>query len=305
MKMSFNNSSGYRSSLNLSLSIVLMVLVACNGGNGKSDAYGNFEADEVVVSAENNGVLIDFQVDEGDRLKAGQEVALIDTVLPSLNLQQLNATLSSVEARLVQLQKNIDVQEERLKVLKKEADRVTNLHNENAISSQKFDEVTGQYDIARKELEQIRSQRLALLAEQKLNKAKIAAAKEQLNRCRVAAPITGTVLQKYAEKGEFATVGKPLFKMAETNELILRAYISGSQLDDVKIGQEVTVRFDKNEKSEHETKGRVSWVSSSAEFTPKIIQTKEERVDLVYAIKVIVPNDDGKLKIGMPGEVIL
>jgi HlyD family secretion protein len=282
-----------------------MVLVACNGGNGKSDAYGNFEADEVVVSAENNGVLIDFQVDEGDRLKAGQEVALIDTVLPSLNLQQLNATLSSVEARLVQLQKNIDVQEERLKVLKKEADRVTNLHNENAISSQKFDEVTGQYDIARKELEQIRSQRLALLAEQKLNKAKIAAAKEQLNRCRVAAPITGTVLQKYAEKGEFATVGKPLFKMAETNELILRAYISGSQLDDVKIGQEVTVRFDKNEKSEHETKGRVSWVSSSAEFTPKIIQTKEERVDLVYAIKVIVPNDDGKLKIGMPGEVIL
>jgi HlyD family secretion protein len=281
-----------------------VIFSGCAGNNGNADAYGNFEAEEVVIGSESTGTILRFDVEEGDKIEKGRLAVLIDTIMPQLELEQLIASKESAKARLVQLQKSIDVQEERLSVLKKEADRITSMHKEKAVSTQKFDEVTGQYRIAMKELEQMRSQKPALKAELSAVETKIKAAREKLSRCKIVAPRSGIVLQKYAERGEFTGVGKPLLKMAETNELILRAYISGSQLDDVRIGQEVTVKFDKSKDDEHQRKGVVSWVASSAEFTPKIIQTKEERVDLVYAIKVRVPNPDGRIKIGMPGEVL-
>lgn len=276
----------------------------CNSTDNRSDAYGNFEADEVIVSAENNGTLLSFSIQEGDVLEAGELVALIDTTMDALNLQQLKASLKRVSASKVQLEKSVDVQVENLRVLEKEVDRVTRLHNENAIPVQRYDEVTGQYAIAQKKLQQIRSQKLSLSAEQVVINIKIETAKEKLARCRVLTPDNGTVLQKYAEKGEFTVVGRPLFKLAETRKLILRAYVSGSQLDDIRIGQKVLVKYDKSETDEHHTEGEIAWIASTAEFTPKIIQTKEERVDLVYAIKVRVPNSGGRIKIGMPGEVV-
>ncbi len=283
---------------------IFSILLGCNGDNNMSDAYGNFEAVEIVVSAENSGVLKEFNLNEGDKIEENQKIALIDTVMPFLNLRQLMASKQSVKAKLVQLQRTIDVKKTRLDVLNKEVVRVTNLHEDKAIPTQKYDEVTGQYDIARKELEQVRSNRLSLQAEIDHIEARIEAAEEQLRRCVVMAPKSGTVLQKYAEEGELAVPGKPLLKMAETSELILRAYVSGHQLDDFSVGDEVFVKYDKNKDSEHETRGIITWVSSTAEFTPKIIQTKEERVDLVYAIKVLVQNPEGRLKIGMPGEVV-
>lgn len=279
-------------------------LFSCNGGNSLSDAYGNFEAEEVVVSSRAHGTLVQLAVNEGDVLGKGAPVGLVDTVLPRLELEQLYASKKGVDARIIQLQRSIDVQTERLAVLKKEFDRVTNLHKQQAIPAQKYDEVAGQYSVALREMEQIKSQRLVLESEKAMTQSRIDAAKEQLSRCRINVPVSGTVLEKYAEQGEFTTVGKPLFKMAGMEELILRVYVSGTQLDDVTIGQEVTVKYDKDTESEHQTHGVVSWVASSAEFTPKIIQTKEERVDLVYAVKVRVANPDGKMKIGMPGEVI-
>jgi HlyD family secretion protein len=286
------------------LCVIASLVGGCNNTDNTSDAYGNFEAEEVIVSSENNGTLLNFSIQEGDVLEAGTQVALIDTTLYALNLKQLRISLEQISASKVQLEKSIDVQEENLRVLKQEVDRVTRLYDENAIPAQKYDEVTGQYAIAQKKLQEIHSRKLSLSAEQAVVNSKIETAKEKLARCRVLTPINGTVLQKYAEKGEFTAVGKPLFKIAHTSELILRTYISGSQLDDVKIGQVVLVKYDKTKSDEYQTKGQITWIASTAEFTPKIIQTKEERVDLVYAIKVRVPNSKGRIKIGMPGEVI-
>jgi HlyD family secretion protein len=277
---------------------------SCNDNDSQSDAYGNFEAEEVVVSARANGTLIQLNIEEGDVLEKDVRVGLVDTVLPRLELEQLYASAQGVTARTTQLRRSVEVQNERLAVLKKEYDRITSLYEQNAVPTQKYDEVVGQYNVALRELEQVKSQSLVLQAEKSMTQSRIESAREQLLRCRIKTPVAGTVLEKYAEQGEFTTVGKPLFKMAGMGELILRVYVSGSQLDDVRIGQEVTVKYDKDAGSEHQTRGVVSWVASSAEFTPKIIQTKEERVDLVYAVKVRVPNTNGKMKIGMPGEVI-
>lgn len=279
-------------------------LFSCNGNESKSDAFGNFEAEEVVVSSEANGVLTEFDLEEGAILKKDQQIGFVDTIIPALELQQLRAALQGVTARMTELRRGIEVQQQRLSVLKKEYDRVTSLYENKAIPEQKYDEVAGQYHISLRELEQLRSKKQVFEAELAMNKAQIDAATEKLSRCNIIAPASGTVLQKYAESGEFTGVGKPLFKMANTHELILRAYVAGSQLDDFGIGREVTVIYDKDAGDNHQVQGVVSWVASSAEFTPKIIQTKEERVDLVYAIKVRVANPEGKIKIGMPGEVL-
>ncbi|SFF00290.1 HlyD family secretion protein [Thermophagus xiamenensis] len=285
------------------LLLVLILIPGCSNDDGKADAYGNFEADEVIISSEIAGKIEWLQVDEGDILEGGKVIAMIDTTIAQLELEQLLASKESVEARLVQLRKSIEVQKERLKVMEKEVNRVAGMFEEEAISAQKYDEITGQYRVTQKELAQVQSQALALKAEMRVVEAKINAARERLARCKVKAPFSGTILQKYAEAGEVVAFGKPLLKMAKTDELILRAYISGVQLDDVTLGQSVRVAFDRDKKNEHQREGKITWISASAEFTPKIIQTKEERVDLVYAIKVKVPNYDGKIKIGMPGEV--
>ncbi len=283
--------------------LILLIAAGCTNHDDESDAFGNFESDEVIVSAEENGRLLQFDMNEGDRLEKGQECGLIDTTMLVLNLKQMEASRASVNARILQLYKTLDVQKARIDLMQTEADRTTRMHQEGASTAQQFDKVTGELKVAMAEREQVRSQRAALLAEEQLVMARMEAAYEQLNRCHIKAPVSGIILQKYVDAGELAVTGKPLFKMAQISELTLRAYVAGSQLHQVAIGQKVTVRYDKDQDDYSEKEGVVSWVSSSAEFTPKIIQTKEERVDLVYAIKVRVPNPEGELKIGMPGEV--
>ncbi len=288
------------------LTVVLTTALfsACNDRLTDADAYGNFEADEVMVSAEGSGRLLQFNLWEGEVVEANHEVGIIDTTMLNLNRRELKASLQAVAARTMQLYKTIDVHKSRLEVLQKEVTRVTKMYEEDAATPRSYDEATGKLDVAQRELQMVQSQEASIKAEEAMVRSKMALLDEQLKRCRVVSPIGGTVLQKYVEAGEMVAVGKPLFKVAEIKNLILRAYVSGGQLHALKIGDKVTVRYDGKNGAMTETSGTISWVASSAEFTPKIIQTKEERVDLVYAIKIIVPNEKGELKIGMPGEVV-
>ena len=277
---------------------------ACNNRLMDADAYGNFEADEVIVSAEGSGRLLQFNIREGESVKTTQEVGMIDTSMLVLNRRELDASLQAVAARTTQLNKTIDVHQSRLQVLQKEVNRTKKMFDADAATPRAYDEVTGKLNVAKRELQMGKSQKASIQAEEAMVRSKMALLDEQLKRCRVVSPIDGTVLQKYVQAGEIVAVGKPLFKVAEINQLTLRAYVSGGQLHEVNVGNKVTVRFDGKNGEMVETSGTISWVASSAEFTPKIIQTKEERVDLVYAIKIIVPNEEGQLKIGMPGEVL-
>lgn len=284
--------------------VASLMFVSCSNSHSDADAFGNFESEEVVVSAEENGRLLVFEIKEGDIIQSGSETGLIDTTMLSLKRIQLMASRYSIDARRHQVSKLAAVQKSQLGLLEKELKRAQDMAAEEAITLQKFDQVEGETQIARRQLEQILSQDEQLVAEQKVIDAQIGQIKEQIRRCRITAPVSGTVLQKYTEQGELVAAGKPLFKLADLENMFLRAYVSGSQLPEIQVGETVKVRYDKGTDDFYETEGIISWVASSAEFTPKIIQTKEERVDLVYAIKVKVKNR-GQIKIGMPGEVIL
>lgn len=281
-----------------------MIFSSCSSNNDISDAYGNFESDEVIISAEESGRLLFFSVNEGDKVALGDVVGLIDTTMLSIKRDQLMASRVSLDARLLQISKTASVQQAQLDLMKKEFSRAKELSAQEAITTQKYDQIEGETRIAQRQLEQILSQNDQIKAEQKVVDAQIASVDEQIRRCSLKVSSQGTVLQKYVEQGEMVAVGKPLFKVADMQNVYLRAYVSGSQLPDIKIDQSVTVRYDKGSEDFYETKGVIYWVAQSAEFTPKIIQTKQERVDLVYAIKVRVENN-GQIKIGMPGEVII
>ncbi|MCA1744408.1 MAG: HlyD family efflux transporter periplasmic adaptor subunit [Bacteroidales bacterium] len=283
--------------------LILLFLGGCNAHNHLSDAYGNFEATEVVVSAEEHGRLLSLSANEGDVVEGGQLLGIIDTTMLVLKREQLKASQYALEVNERQVDKTSAVQQAKLDLMQKELDRVRAMLADEAVTQQRFDQAEGEFIIAQRQLSQIQAQKEQVRAEKQVLAAQINALNEQVNRCRVVAPVGGTVLQKYAEAGEMTGAGQPLFKVADMEYMLLRAYIAGSQLDDVVIGQQVEVLIDKGEDDYHRLEGTVTWVAQSAEFTPKIIQTKEERVDLVYAIKVRVAND-GRLKIGMPGEVV-
>ncbi|GAO27788.1 hypothetical protein JCM15548_14640 [Geofilum rubicundum JCM 15548] len=283
--------------------LVLILLGACNRNEQLSDAYGNFEATEVLVSAEENGRLLSFPINEGDVIQKGQVLGIIDTTMLVLKREQLKASGYALEVGERQVEKSVAVQQAKVDLLQKELTRVRAMLEAEAVTQQRFDQVDGEVTIAQRQLSQIQAQKEQLRAERQVLTAQINTLNEQVSRCHVVAPVGGTILQKYAEAGEMTAAGKPLLKLADIEYMLLRAYITGSQLDDVTIGQSVEVLIDRGEDNYHRLEGTVTWVAQSAEFTPKIIQTKEERVDLVYAIKVRVPND-GRLKIGMPGEVV-
>lgn len=283
--------------------LILLFLGGCNRNNHLSDAYGNFEATEVLVSAEENGRLLSLSANEGDVVEGGQLLGIIDTTMLVLKREQLKASQYALEVSERQVDNTAAVQQAKLDLMQKELDRVKAMLADEAVTQQRFDQVEGEFIIAQRQLSQIQVQKEQVRAEMEVLAAQINALNEQVTRCRVVAPVGGTVLQKYAETGEMTGAGQPLFKVADIAYMLLRAYIAGSQLGDVAIGQQVEVLIDKGEDDYHRLEGTVTWVAQSAEFTPKIIQTKEERVDLVYAIKVRVAND-GRLKIGMPGEVV-
>lgn len=283
-------------------------IAGCAGGEIKYDASGTFEAVETIVSAEANGIIKKFTVQEGQELKADQVVGYVDSVQLYLKKKQLEAQIAAVLSKRPNIAAQIASLQEQLRQAQREQQRVENLLKADAATKKQLDDASAQVEIIKK---QIAAQESSLgITSRSLNEesgpltVQIAQLEDQLAKCRIVNEVNGTVLTKYAEPNEMATVGKPLYKIADLSEIILRAYVTGDQLPNIKIGQQVTVLIDAPENSYKEYPGEIQWISSKAEFTPKTIQTKDERANLVYAVKIRVKND-GLIKIGMYGEVKL
>lgn len=281
----------------------LLILGACKNREKQSDAYGNFEAVETIVSSESAGKLLSMEAKQGDLLEAGNLIARIDTV--ELNLRKLQ-TISQLTASETKKQ-NVSAQINVLKEQKKNAlttqQRIVKMFADKAATQQQLDDINGQINVIDKQITATNTQFQLIGSEMDVIKRQLDLIGEQVTKCRINSPIAGTVLETYLEAGELATPGKPVLKMADLSNLELKVYVSGAQLSNVKLGNEVKILIDSGNKEMQTLSGKITWISSESEFTPKIIQTKEERVKLMYAVKILVPND-GTLKIGMPGEVV-
>ena len=286
---------------------LVLGLIACEKEIETADAYGNFEARDLIVSAESSGKILMLKVEEGQQLKAGQLVGLIDTLPLHLQKQTLLASLQTISGKTQDAQPQIEVLEKQKANLLREKKRIEALLADKAATPKQLDDISGQIEVVDRQIDATRSQTQTLnqgiLGEKAPIREQIKQLEDQIARCYIYNPADGTVMIKLAEQTEMTGAGKPLYKIAQLDELELRAYLSGAQLSEIKIGQEVEVRIDEGEEDYQAYTGVISWIASDAEFTPKTIQTKEERVNLVYAFKVKVKND-GSLKIGMPGEVV-
>ena len=289
---------------NYLLILMILILGACSDKGDQPDAWGTFEATEVTVSAMANGKLLQFNLEEGELLDSGQMVGFVDTTdlyLKKLQaLDQRNATAS----KRSDLQAQIAILEQNRENILIDKQRVTNLLKAGAATQKQMDDITAGLNMIERQIAAVQTQFGGLEDQIGSISQQIAQIEEAIRNAYIINPVSGTVLTKFAEPDEVTVFGKPLYKIANLTEMTLRVYISGSQLPRVVIGQDVSVLYDKNETENTIISGIVSWVSPSAEFTPKTIQTKEERVNLVYAVKVRVKND-GTLKIGMPGEIKL
>lgn len=292
---------------NLTL-IFALLLTACGRGDAEYDATGTFEATEVVVSAEANGRLLMFDVEEGTTLTGGQEVGVIDTMQLYLKRLQLQASLKSVEEQRPDILKQVAATREQITQAERERDRVARLLRVNAANQKQLDDAETMLQVLQKQLEAqqstLNNSDQSLTWQSSSVGVQVAQVEDQLAKCHIQAPITGTVLAKYAEAGELAVPGTPLFKLADMEQIYLRAYLTSEQLAEVKLGQQVMVYADYGDDVRKSYPGIVTWISSAAEFTPKTILTKDERASQVYAMKVAVKND-GLLKIGMYGGVVL
>lgn len=285
----------------LGLSLLVATLFSCGNGDDKADGYGNFEATETTISAENNGKLMQFTINEGDQLSAQQFVGYIDTIPLALKREQLQVSKAVVSSKSKGVLSQISVLNAKLKTAKTNRARVENLIKDNAGTQKQLDDVQGEINVIKNQIRSVEIQNAPVVNELKSLDVQIKQIDDQIQKSKIINPINGTVLTKYAEPNEITAFGKPLYKIANLNTMQLRTYISETQLANIKIGQEVTVKIDDADTMKS-YKGNISWIASEAEFTPKIIQTKEERVALVYAVKVDVKND-GSLKIGMPAEL--
>jgi HlyD family secretion protein len=283
------------------IGILMFVLNACTEHNNKSDAYGNFESDEVTVSSETNGRIIIANINEGTKVSKGEILAEIDTANLGLQKAQLLSQEQSVLAQKAGLNAQIAVTDQQIKNLQVDQSRLQKMFKEGASTQKQLDDISGQIALAEKQKKAFAAQISAIDKNAGAVRAQSSVISDQIKRSVVKSPISGTVLEQYVEPGELATPGKPLYKITNLDTLKLRVYVSGKQLSQIKTGSPVKVLIDE-ENGIKELKGSVEWISSEAEFTPKIIQTREERVKLVYAVKVRVPND-GTLKLGMPGEI--
>ncbi len=291
---------------NILLLLVFATFTACEEDVKTADAYGNFEAKEVLVASEMGGKLLKLDIEEGQIIKAGQLIAVVDTTQLILKQQQLRATIQTISGKTQNAMPQVEIFKKQKDNLLREKLRLEALIAGNAATKKQLDDVIGQIEVLDKQIAATQSQTTTLnkgiLGEVQPLYSQIEQVKDQIYRCYTYNPIDGVVLIKMAENTEITTPGKPLYKIADTKNMILRAYISGEQLPNVKIGQTVNVVIDETATKNRTLNGKVAWISEKAEFTPKIIQTKEERVNLVYAIKIAVKND-GTLKIGMPAEV--
>lgn len=276
-------------------------LISCDRNNNKADGYGNFEATEITVSSEANGKIEFLKIEEGDVLKPLTQVGLIDTLQLYFTKQQLIASKNTISAKSTNVLSQKSVLLEQLKTTQIESKRINNMYIENAATKRQVDEIDGRVNVIEKQIQSVNTQNAPIISELKTIDVQIEKINDQIEKSKITNPISGTVLTKYSEPGEITAFGKPLYKIANISEMTLRVFISETQLSQIKMGQEVFVKIDGLEEMKT-YKGTISWIASQAEFTPKIIQTKEERVNLVYAVKVKVKND-GSLKIGMPAEM--
>lgn len=287
----------------IGMSLIISSLVSCNDNSDKADGYGNFEATEIIISAENHGKLMTFNAQEGDHLKKEMFIGYIDTIPLSLKREELLMTKEIISSKSKGVLSEISVLKAKLKTAQINKIRIEKLMLDQAGTQQQLDDVVGEINVLNQQIRSIEIQNAPILNELKTIDVQLKQIDDQINKSRIVNPIDGTVLVTYAEQGEVFSFGKPLYKIANLNIMQLRAYISETQLSTIEIGEKVIVKVDSGDSMKSYT-GTVSWIASEAEFTPKIIQTKEERVALVYAIKIDVENDGG-LKIGMPAEVWL
>ncbi len=289
----------------LGLALAAMALVSCGSNEKEFDATGIFEATEVIVSAEQNGALLHLDVNEGDRIEQGAQVGLIDTVQLYLKARQIGATRLVYATQRPDAEKQMAATRQQLAKAREEYDRFAGLVREGAANRKNLDDAKSQVQVLERQLEALRSSLNnstsslnAQMSTADIQKLQVA---DQLRKCHVVSPISGTVLEKYMEQGEYAVTGKPIFKIADTDRMFLRAYITSAQLKSVKIGQSVKVFADYGGNGKTVYQGKVVWISSKSEFTPKTVLTDDERANLVYAVKIAV-NNDGYIKIGMYGE---
>ena len=288
--------------------VAVLVLAGCGKKSKDYDATGIFEATETTVYAEQSGQLLSFDVEEGTSVAADSEVALIDTTQLWLKMAQMEATKKVYANQKPDLEKQIAATRQQLQKAKQEQQRYAELVKDGAAPSKMLDDMTSQVSVLQKQLDaqisSLNTQISSLNSQQSTVDVQLSQLADQLKKCHVKAPLSGTVLEKYVERGEFVATGKPLFKIGDMDNMFLRAYITSSQLQAVKVGQAVKVFADYGGGDRKEYEGRVTWIASRSEFTPKTILTDDERADQVYAVKIAVKND-GYLKIGMYGEVAL
>ena len=290
----------------ITMASAALLLTACGNSEKEYDATGTFEATETTISAEQNGTLLTFAINEGDEIEAGSEVGLIDTTQTWLKLQQARATQEVYQSQKPDMEKQTSATRQQLAKAQAEQQRYKELVADGAAPSKMLDDATNQVQVLQRQLaaqlSSLSTNTNALNKQMAATEVQIDQLRDQLRKCHIKAPLKGTVLEKYAERGEFVAVGKPLFKMADMEQVYIRAYVTSAQLQSIRTGQQVKVFADYGDGKKQEYDGTVSWISSRSEFTPKTILTDDERADLVYAVKVRVKND-GFIKIGMYGEV--
>jgi len=291
----------------ITLCIIALIAVSCSNRNQVADAFGNFEAaNEIIVSAEGIGKLLSFTVEEGSTLQKGDTVGLIDTTQLHLQKLQLKANIAALHAQIPNIPSQLKALQDQLTAAEREKRRIENLLKNGAATTKQLDDITSNCAVLESQITALKSslktQVQGILAQIDPLQAQINLIDNSIEKCMITNPIHGTVLTKYANRFEFTATGKPLYKISDITAMTLRVYISEDQLAKVHIGQTCEVRIDIPEGKLKTYTGTVSWVSDRSEFTPKMIQTKNERVNLVYAVKINVQND-GDIKIGMPGEV--
>ncbi|MBO8445832.1 MAG: HlyD family efflux transporter periplasmic adaptor subunit [Bacteroidetes bacterium] len=287
--------------------VAAMVLTGCNANRSGYDAEGYFESTEVTVSAESSGKILYFNAEEGADVEAGTLLGCIDTVQLYLTRMQLAKSAESVLKNRPDIAKQVQAMKEQLKTLEREKDRVARLLADGAATQKQMDDIESQIAVMEVQLDAqetaLENSVSSLDAQSSSIGMQIAQIDDKLAKCRISSPVSGTVLTKYAEAGEFVAAGRPLFKVADLDRVYLRAYVTSAQLSEIKIGQQVKVYSDYGKGYSKEYPGTVTWISSQSEFTPKNIQTDDERRNLVYAIKVAVGND-GLIKLGMYGGIV-
>lgn len=290
----------------LTLAAATALLSSCRNGNGDYDASGIFETTEITVSARGTGELTSLDVEEGMTVKTGQLLGYIDTTQLHLKKEELLASLQATDSRRYNISRQIASLKQEIATQKKEQARFRNLVEDKAANRKQLDDINARIAVLEKQLaaqtETLENSNRGVSGQVRMLEAQIAQVEDMIRKCAVTSPVDGTVLTKYAEQGEMAAQGRSLFKVGDLTDMYLRAYITADQLTELKIGQEVKVYADEGKTGRREYRGTVSWISDKAEFTPKTIQTRDERANLVYAVKIAVTND-GYIKRGMYGEM--